>query len=296
MFSFASLGNRAAQLLVVLFTVLALTACSTSDAMRSVSQTAPSSADDESPRRAVAVVDATSGRMLYSVNAHAPRYPASLTKMMTLFLLFEAMESGRVDLDTMIPVSEYAASRPPSKLKLRAGDQIDVLTAIRALSVKSANDVAVAVGEFLGGTEERFAAMMTAKARSIGMSGTTFRNASGLHNPEQVTTARDMALLGITLRRRFPDKFRYFSATGFDFRGKTIRGHNDLIGRVEGVDGIKTGYVRASGFNIVTSVRANGKSLVVVVMGGQTARMRNAEVEGLIATYTGQQTSSVLQP
>ena len=234
--------------------------------------------------------------MLYSVNAHAPRYPASLTKMMTLFLLFEAMESGRVDLDTMIPVSEYAASRPPSKLKLRAGDQIDVLTAIRALSVKSANDVAVAVGEFLGGTEERFAAMMTAKARSIGMSGTTFRNASGLHNPEQVTTARDMALLGITLRRRFPDKFRYFSATGFDFRGKTIRGHNDLIGRVEGVDGIKTGYVRASGFNIVTSVRANGKSLVVVVMGGQTARMRNAEVEGLIATYTGQQTSSVLQP
>jgi len=268
-----------------------VSACTTSEGLRSVEPSALAETvtenTDDSPRHAVAVVDVTTGRMLYSSNANAQRHPASLTKMMTLYLLFEALESHRVNLFTMIPVSAHAASQPPTKLRLRPGDQIDVLTAIHALTVKSANDVAVAVGEYLGGSEEQFAAMMNAKARSLGMRSTTFRNASGLHDPEQVTTARDMALLGISLRRRFPDKFQYFSATSFNFRGKVIKGHNDLLGRVDGVDGIKTGYVRASGFNIVTSVQADGKSLMVVVMGGQTARTRNAEVEDLIATYLG---------
>ena len=284
--------------MAALLALLLLSACTTTEAMQSVEPSALAATEnvDDSPRHAVAVVDATSGRMLYSVNANVPRHPASLTKMMTLFLLFEAIESHRVNLLTMIPVSAHAASQPPTKLRLRPGDQIDVLTAIHALSVKSANDVAVAIGEYLGGTEEQFASMMTAKARSLGMSSTTFRNASGLHDPGQVTTARDMALLGISLRHRFPDKFRYFSVTSFDFRGKLIKGHNDLIGRVEGVDGIKTGYVRASGFNIVTSVRAGGKSLVVVVMGGQTARERNDEVEALIATYLGRPTAVAFQP
>lgn len=284
--------------MAAILAALLLSACSTSEAMRSVEPSALASTanTDDSPRHAVAVVDANSGRMLYSMNANAERHPASLTKMMTLYLLFEALESHRVNLFTMIPVSEHAASQPPSKLRLRPGDQIDVLTAIRALTVKSANDVAVAVGEYLSGTEEQFASTMTAKARSLGMKNTTFRNASGLHNPEQVTTARDMALLGISLRRRFPDKFQYFSATSFDFRGKLVRGHNDMLGRVEGVDGIKTGYVRASGFNVVTSVQSGGKSLIVVVMGGQTARKRNDEVEGLISTYLGRPASVAFQP
>jgi D-alanyl-D-alanine carboxypeptidase len=297
LFGVSDIGNNILRCVAALLTLL-LSACTTTEAMQSVEPSALAATEnvDDSPRHAVAVVDATSGRMLYSVNANAPRHPASLTKMMTLFLLFEAIESHRVNLLTMIPVSAHAASQPPTKLRLRPGDQIDVLTAIHALSVKSANDVAVAIGEYLGGTEEQFASMMTAKARSLGMSSTTFRNASGLHDPAQVTTARDMALLGISLRRRFPDKFRYFSVTSFDFRGKLIKGHNDLIGRVEGVDGIKTGYVRASGFNIVTSVRAGGKSLVVVVMGGQTARERNDEVEALIATYLGRPTAVAFQP
>ncbi|MBX3596650.1 MAG: D-alanyl-D-alanine carboxypeptidase [Rhizobiaceae bacterium] len=291
-------GSTAVRFFVALFAFATLAACSTSEAIRSIEPAAlaATSTVNDSPRHAVAVVDATSGRMLHAVNANEPRHPASLTKMMTLYLLFEALESNRVNLFTMIPVSQHAASQPPSKLRLRAGDQIDVLTAIRALTIKSANDVAVAVGEFLGGTEERFADMMNARARAIGMRSTTFRNASGLHDPQQVTTARDMALLGISLRRRFPDKFHYFSATSFDFRGKLIRGHNDLLSSVEGVDGIKTGYVRASGFNIVTSVKADGKSLVVVVMGGKTARTRNAEVESLIATYLGRPATVALQP
>ena len=284
--------------MAALLALLLLSACTTTEAMQSAEPSALAATEnvDDSPRHAVAVVDATSGRMLYSVNANVPRHPASLTKMMTLFLLFEAIESHRVNLLTMIPVSAHAASQPPTKLRLRPGDQIDVLTAIHALSVKSANDVAVAIGEYLGGTEEQFASMMTAKARSLGMSSTTFRNASGLHDPGQVTTARDMALLGISLRHRFPDKFRYFSVTSFDFRGKLIKGHNDLIGRVEGVDGIKAGYGPAPGFNIVPSVRAGGKSLVVVVMGGQTARERNDEVEALIATYLGRPTAVAFQP
>lgn len=235
---------------------------------------------------ATIVVDASSGRTLHQVAASEYRYPASLTKMMTLYMLFEALDSGRVSRASQIPVSQNCARQPPSKLGLKAGTTIDVGSAIGALSVKSANDVACAVGEYLGGgSESRFASMMTAKARSVGMGRTVFRNASGLPDDGQVTTARDMAVLGMALKKRFPHHFANFSARSFAYHGRTINGHNRLIGRVDGVDGIKTGYIRASGFNIVTSVGRGGKRLVVVVMGGKTARERDAHVEELIERY-----------
>lgn len=233
-------------------------------------------------RYSALVIDASNGKVLYDQNGAAPRYPASLTKMMTLFMLFEAMESGRVSGATPIPVSATAARMPPTKIGFRPGDTIDAESAIKALCVKSANDVAAAVGEFLGGSEAAFADAMTARARQLGMTATTFRNASGLPDPGQRSTARDMALLGLALRQRFPQHFVYFSARQFTFRGRMIRGHNELLGKVAGVDGIKTGYIRASGYNIVTSVKTGGRSLIVVVMGADSARARNAHVEDLV--------------
>lgn len=228
--------------------------------------------------------------MLYGSNIEDQRYPASLTKMMTLYLLFEAIDAGKISKNAQIPVSEHARRQPPSKIGFKSGQTIDVDSAIRALATKSANDVAVAVGEYIAGSEDTFAATMTAKARVLGMRNTIFRNASGLPDNGQHSTARDMALLGMALRQRFPHYYHYFSEKDFVFRGKTIRGHNDLIGRVPGVDGIKTGYVRASGFNIVTSVNDGGRSLIVVVMGGDTARSRNDHVEELIERYLPQAT------
>ena len=231
------------------------------------------------------VIDAASGDTLYQVNATATRYPASLTKMMTLYLLFEALDQGRVSKTTEIPVSSFAARQPPSKIGLKTGQPIDVESAILALAVKSGNDCAVAVAEFLGGTEEQFAQQMTARARQLGMSGTVFRNASGLPDADQRTTARDMAILGMALRSRFPQYYPYFSQRDFTYRGRLVRGHNDLIGRVEGVDGIKTGYIRASGYSIVTSVKRGSRRLIIVVMGADSARARNAHVEELIERY-----------
>lgn len=231
---------------------------------------------------AAIVVDARTGKQLFEVSSTAQRYPASLTKMMTLYLLFEALDSGRVSKQTQIPVSDHAASQPPTKLRFRRGESIDVDSAIRAIVVKSANDVAVAVGEYLGGSEDQFAAMMTSRARQLGMTSTIFRNASGLPDGGQMTTARDMAVLGMALRQRFPQQFHYFSESDFMFRGRLVRGHNDMLGRVRGVDGIKTGYIRASGFNIVTSYNADGRNLIVVVMGADSARQRNDHVEALI--------------
>ena len=268
-----------ALILILIF----LAGCSTTETLRSTAETSldltPTAKD------AVIVVDANNGNTLFQSNASAPRYPASLTKMMTLYMLFEALEQGRVSKSTLIPVSAYAAARPPSKIGFRAGDTIQVESAIQALCTKSANDVAAAVAEYLAGSEGGFAALMTTRARQLGMTGTSFRNASGLPDDGQRTTARDMALLGIALRQRFPDQYAYFSAREFAYRGRTVRGHNDLIGRVPGVDGIKTGYIRASGYNIVTSVQDSGRRLVVVVMGGKTAKARNAQVEELIARY-----------
>ena len=231
------------------------------------------------------VINAANGETLYQANATATRYPASLTKMMTLYLLFEALDQGRVSKATEIPVSSFAARQPPSKIGLKTGQSIDVESAILALAVKSGNDCAVAVAEFLGGTEEQFAQQMTARARALGMTGTVFRNASGLPDPGQITTARDMALLGAALRKRFPQYFPYFSTRNFSYRGRMIRGHNELIGGVGGVDGIKTGYTRASGYNVVTSVSRGNRKLVAVVMGGDSARSRNANMAALIEHY-----------
>ncbi len=265
-----------------LFAALALTVLATGCATTAPPPEAVLSVPAPAERYAAIVVDAKTGKQLFEVNSTAQRYPASLTKMMTLYLLFEAMESGRVSKTTQIPVSDHAASQPPTKMRFRRGETIDVDSAIRAIVVKSANDVAVAVGEYLGGSEDQFAAMMTAKARQIGMTSTVFRNASGLPDDDQHTTARDMAVLGMALHSRFPQHFHYFSESDFMFRGKLVRGHNDMLGRVRGVDGIKTGYIRASGFNIVTHYDADGRQLVVVVMGADSARQRNDHVEALI--------------
>ncbi len=269
--------KKAAQAALLLATV---TGCSTA------STTIPAIAGPD--KYAAIVIDANTGKTLFASNADAQRYPASLTKMMTLYMLFEAMQSGRVNKDTQIPVSAYARSRPPTKIGFRPGQGIRAEDAVLAMVTKSANDVATATGEFLGGSEERFAQMMTAKARRLGMRSTTFRNASGLPNPSQHSTARDMAILGMALRQHFPREFAYFSQRSFVYRGQTIRGHNRLLGRVEGVDGIKTGYTNASGFNLVSSVNSNGRRLVAVVMGGNTAASRDAHMTQLIAKYLPQ--------
>lgn len=270
------------RLYILVIAAFAVSGCT------SVELEAPKPPRLETERYAAIVVDGNSGRMLYQANAEATRYPASLTKMMTLYLLFEALESGRASLDTPIPVSDFARGRPPTKIGFKAGESIEVDSAIRALATKSANDVAVAVAEFLAGSEEAFARAMTAKAGQLGMRSTVFRNASGLPDDGQRTSARDMAILGMALRKRFPQYFHYFGARDFTYRGKLIRGHNDLIGRVNGVDGIKTGYIRASGYNIVTSVTAGGRRLIVVVMGADSARSRNDHVEELISRYLPQ--------
>ncbi|ARY43709.1 D-alanyl-D-alanine carboxypeptidase family protein [Brucella melitensis] len=249
-----------------------------------VSSIAPAMAKGDN-RYAAIVVDANTGKTLFSANADAQRYPASLTKMMTLYMLFEAIHAGRINKDTRIPVSAYAASRPPTKIGFRPGQSIRAEDSALAMITKSANDVAAAVGEYLGGSEERFAQMMTARARRLGMRNTTFRNASGLPNMAQHSSARDMAILGMALRRHFPREFAYFSRSSFDFRGQTIRGHNRLLGRVEGVDGIKTGYTNASGYNLVSSVNLDGRRLVAVVMGGNTGASRDAHMAQLIRKY-----------
>ena len=228
------------------------------------------------------VVDANTGKVLQASDADSPRHPASLTKIMTLYLLFEKLEAGKIKTSTDLPVSPHAAMQAPSKLALKPGETIKVESAIRAIVTKSANDVAVIVAEALGGDEPSFAKLMTAKARALGMKGTTYLNASGLPNDQQITTARDQALLGRAIFDRFPNYYRYFSTRSFDFRGKSMRNHNHLLGRIEGLDGIKTAYVNASGFNIVTSVNRAGRHIVAVVFGGRTANARDARVVSLI--------------
>lgn len=233
-------------------------------------------------RAAALVIDANNGKILYSKFADEPRFPASLTKMMTLYMLFDAMEAGRTTLKTPMKVSAYAAARPPTKLRLKPGSTITVEEAILGLVTLSANDASVVIAEHLAGSEAKFAEQMTSKARRLGMSRTTFRNANGLPNEQQVTTARDMATLGMALREHFPKQFGYFKTKAFNFRGRTIGSHNRLVGRIKGVDGIKTGYINASGFNLVTSYAADGKKLVGVVFGGRTGASRDNEMAKLI--------------
>jgi D-alanyl-D-alanine carboxypeptidase len=242
-------------------------------------------ADD---RYAAIVRDLTSGRILHSVAAEELRYPASLTKMMTLYLLFEDLQQGRVSLGTALAVTSNAEAQAPSKLGLQAGETIEVEDAIKALVTKSANDVAVVVAENLAGSEAAFADRMTRTAYALGMTRTQFRNASGLPDPEQVTTARDMMVLGTALQIHYPRYYAYFRTPSFTFRGKVHKGHNRLIGKVQGVDGIKTGYIRASGFNLVTSAQRSGRRIVAVVMGGTTAKIRDQQMAALIESYLPQ--------
>jgi D-alanyl-D-alanine carboxypeptidase len=236
-------------------------------------------------RYAAIVVDAKTGKALHEAYADAPRYPASLTKMMTLYMAFEALKTGRVSKATKVPFSKYAAAKPPTKIGVPAGGSITLETAIYTLVTKSANDVAAAVGEMLGGSEAEFARMMTAKARQLGMTSTTFRNASGLPDSGQKTTARDMARLGIALREHFPDYYGYFSTRSYQYGKTRLGNHNKLLGRVKGVDGIKTGYIRASGFNLVSSVKTDNRSIVAVVMGGRTGASRDAHMRELIQKH-----------
>ncbi len=234
---------------------------------------------------AAIVIDANTGKVLHSSKADAPRYPASLTKMMTLYMVFEALDRKRISKKTRVRFSKYSASKPPSKLGIRAGRSISVEQAILALVTKSANDVAAAVGEKLGGSEAGFARMMTAKAKQLGMNSTRFRNASGLPDRKQVTTARDMAKLGLALREHFPHHYRYFSTRSFRYGKRRYGNHNRLLGRVRGVDGIKTGYTRASGYNLVTSVKHGKRRIVAVVMGGRSGKTRNAAMTKLVRKY-----------
>ncbi len=234
------------------------------------------------PPYASIVVDANSGKIMAAANADSLRHPASLTKMMTLYLLFERLQEGKIKMTTELPVSAHAASMAPSKLGLKPGQSIAVEDAIKSIVTKSANDVAVVVAEALGGSELEFAHMMTAKARALGMMRTNYHNASGLPDSQQLTTAHDQAILARALQDRFPTYFHYFSTQHFVYRGEAMRNHNHMLGHVDGVDGIKTGYIHASGFNIAIDVRRNHRHLVVVMFGGRTARARDARVKGLI--------------
>jgi D-alanyl-D-alanine carboxypeptidase len=233
-------------------------------------------------RYASIVVDERTGAVLHAENPDRRSFPASLTKIMTLYMIFEALKTGRLSPDQELPVSKRASRRPKSKLWLKKGQKIKVKDVIGALITKSANDAATVVAEAIGGSEEQFARMMTARAHQIGMTHTNFRNASGLPNKHQVSTARDMAKLAMALRRDFPNQFNLFSMKDFKYRGRKHRNHNRLLGRFAGTDGIKTGYVRASGYNIVVSVERGGRRLIAVVFGGKSAAKRDLHVKKLL--------------
>ncbi len=260
---------------------LILSACTASSSLDI--QKVPPPQEPLTEKFAAIVIDANSGKVLYENDADEPRYPASLTKMMTVYLMFDELAAGRANLSTPIFISPNAAKAPPSKLGLKAGEALTFDEAIRAQSVKSANDISVAIAEHIGGTEANFAAMMTAKARALGMSRTRFTNASGLPDPDMVTTARDMARLGLALRQNHGRHYAYWRQTEMALDDRTVRGHNRTLGRIQGADGIKTGYTRASGFNLATSVRYQGRSIVAVVMGEKSAAIRDQRMHSIIS-------------
>jgi D-alanyl-D-alanine carboxypeptidase len=275
--------------LALLLSAVLLAGCSTAGLeppSSAGSAIAASAAMEQDPRYAAIVIDAGSGAALFTDHADAQRHPASLTKMMTLYLLFEAMDAGRLTPRTMLAVSSAAARQPPSKLGLKAGASILVSDAVLATAVHSSNDVAVVIAERLAGSESAFALQMNAKARALGMRATHFVNASGLPDPRQVTTARDMAILARALRQDFPARYRVFSTRTFAYDGRRYQSTNELLGKVRGVDGVKTGYIRASGFNLAASAGSGGRRIVVVVMGGRTGAQRNAKVTQLIEDYS----------
>src|SRR3954468_16633176 len=236
-----------------------------------------------SPQFSSIIVDGNSGAVLSSNNPDGIRRPASLTKIMTLYLLFERLDAGKMKLDTEMEVSEHASEQAPTKLGLKPGQTLKVEDAIKGLVTRSANDAAVVIAEAIAGDEGDFARQMTRKARALGMTRTVYRNASGLPDDEQVTTARDQSTLGRAIQDRFPRYYRYFSMTAFNYHGQSIRNHNRLLGNVEGIDGIKTGYTRASGFNLVSSMRRGNRHLVGVVLGGRSGGSRDATMRNLLA-------------
>ena len=233
-------------------------------------------------RYASIVVEAGTNRVLHAANADTKKYPASLTKIMTLFMAFEALRAGKLGMDQKLPVSRVAQGRSPSKLGLRRGEKISVRDAIAALVTKSANDVATVLAEAMGGTERKFAVLMTKRARQLGMRNTTFKNASGLPNRRQLSTARDMSILARALLKRFPKRYREFSRRSWKWRGRTYRNHNRLLSTYEGLDGIKTGYIRASGYNLVASAKRKNRRLIAVVFGGRSAKRRNRHIAQLL--------------
>lgn len=238
-------------------------------------------------RDAALIVDGKSGEVLYERNAAAERHPASLTKMMTLYLLFEALKAHRLALQSEIKISRHAAAQLKVNLALSPGMTMSVETAIKAVVVRSANDVAVAIAEAVGGTEGHFAQLMTAKARALGMRNTFYHNASGLPDALQVTTASDLAILARHLAYDFPQYYPYFATPSFSYHGASYYTHDNLLWRFQGTDGIKTGYTNASGFNLVSSVVRDGAHVIGVVMGGNTARQRDNEMVRLLATTFG---------
>lgn len=235
-----------------------------------------------SPPKAALIIDANSGKTLHAHNARASRYPASLTKVMTLYVLFGYVRDGRLEMDTQLTVSANAAKRPPSKVGFKPGDSLTVRAAIRLLITKSANDVAAVVAENIAGSEAEFARMMTRKARAMGMKDTTFRNASGLPHSAQKTTAFDMAILARRVLNDFPEYAEFFQTRHAKFRGKTYRNHNGLLFRYKGIKGLKTGFIRASGFNVMLAAERGRKRLIAVIMGGPSARARDARARRLM--------------
>jgi D-alanyl-D-alanine carboxypeptidase len=248
------------------------------------------------PPYADIVVDDKSGLVLHEVSADEPRRPASLTKIMTLYLLFEQLEAGKLGLDTELPISTRAALQNPTKLGLKANQTIKVEDAIKGLVTKSANDAAVVVAEAIGGSEEEFAKLMTMKAGALGMLGTTYVNASGLPAEAQITTARDQAVLGRAIQHRFPVYYQYFATPSFRYKGAEMRNHNNLLGQVKGVDGIKTGYTEASGYNLTSSVRRDEKHIVAVVLGGTSNGARDARMRQLIEAHISQASTQRTAP
>jgi len=238
----------------------------------------------ENKKYASIVMEADTGMILHQENADKKLHPASLTKIMTLMMLFEAIEQGKMNYNTRIRISSHAASMVPSKIGLKPGASIKAKDAINVLVTKSANDIAVAVAEHLGRSERSFAKLMTRKARYIGMKSTTFRNASGLHDPKQISTARDMALLAQYVINKHPNFYKFYNQTSATYKGKTYRNHNKLLGKYKGMDGMKTGYIRASGFNLVASAKRNNQRIIGVVFGGRSGKTRNAHMANLLDT------------
>ncbi|QGG90757.1 D-alanyl-D-alanine carboxypeptidase [Agrobacterium sp. MA01] len=256
-----------------------------------LSMSAPAAAEVQKPGHAHILIDAGTGAILEAENADMVLYPASLTKMMTLYLTFEALHSGRLKWAERLVMSENANGKEPYKFAVGAGNTISVQEAVMGMVVLSTNDAATAVAESLAGSEEAFGQMMTSKARELGMTSTVFTNPSGLPDPRQVTTATDMARLGLALLRDFPEEYKLFASRGMTFRSMKFRGHNAFLVQYPGAEGIKTGFTNASGYNIVTSASQGDRRLIGVVLGADSANARTQEMITLFGRHFGTKAS-----